>query len=99
MSRWQINVKVADFAESSVGVDKKSVLGLLEYNPGENQAKNNGNSMTFQVKQCIKYGRRLGVHVSPTVFWNGIEETQISSSWTGEEWMDWLNKKSTESVL
>jgi hypothetical protein len=39
------------------------------------------------------------VHVSPTVLWNGMEETQISSGWTSEQWTEWLEKKVIESVL
>jgi len=30
--------------------------------------------------------------VTPTVLFNGIEEGSISSSFTGEQWKEWLDK-------
>jgi hypothetical protein len=49
--------------------------------------------MSFQVKQVIKYARKASIHVSPTVLWNGVEEGQISSGWTADQWMQWVEKK------
>jgi hypothetical protein len=34
---------------------------------------------------------RISVHVTPTVFVNGIEASDISSSWTLEQWENFLN--------
>jgi protein-disulfide isomerase len=51
-------------------------------------ARNSGNAMTGQLKLHIKYARRLGVHVSPTVFVNGIEAAHVSSGWTPQQWAD-----------
>ena len=33
-----------------------------------------------------------GVHVSPTVLFNGVPENSISSGWTIEQWEEWLDK-------
>jgi hypothetical protein len=37
----------------------------------------------------------VGVHVSPTVFFDGIEERGISSSFSKEQWEEWLEKNVT----
>lgn len=44
------------------------------------------------VKFMVKANRVTGVHVTPTVLFNGVEERSISSSWTFEQWDDWLQK-------
>ena len=53
-----------------------------------------GNSFTADVKYHTKYARKHGVHVSPTVFVNGLEEPEISSQWTVEQWNTYLDKLS-----
>ena len=42
-------------------------------------------------KQIVKFQRKRGVHVTPTVFFNGIEQTQVSSGWTANDWTEFLN--------
>ena len=49
-----------------------------------------------RIKLHCRYHRRLGVHVTPTVFLNGEEATQISSSWTGQQWMEFLKEYGVE---
>ncbi|KAJ6013257.1 hypothetical protein N7540_007848 [Penicillium herquei] len=68
----------------SVGVDEGKFLDLLKIpeTPGENGKLNAGN----------KTDRVIGVHVSPTVFFNGVEERSISSSFTVAQWEEWLAK-------
>jgi len=34
----------------------------------------------------------VGIHVSPTVVFNGLVENGISSSFTPEQWDEWLQK-------
>ncbi|CAF0849571.1 unnamed protein product [Didymodactylos carnosus] len=53
---------------------------------------NSGNSFVDDLKYHIKYARKHAVHVSPTVFVNGLEEPSISSSWTNEQWKEFLTK-------
>lgn len=43
----------------------------------------------------MQYNRRVGVHVTPTVLFNGIEEGGISSSFSKEQWDEWLQKNIT----
>jgi len=43
-------------------------------------------------KQIVKFQRKRGVHVTPTCFFNGIEQNQISSSWTVNEWTLFLGQ-------
>lgn len=98
--RGEINKMVAAFAAKETSVSEKEILDLLDYDAGpDGSLRNNGNKLAFQIKQCIKYARKAGVHVSPTVLWNGIEDPNVGSSFTGEQWMAWLAKKSAESKL
>jgi protein-disulfide isomerase len=48
--------------------------------------------VTDDLKTHIKMGRNMGIHVSPTVVFNGELETAISSGWMKEQWLEWLEK-------
>ncbi|KAJ5127508.1 hypothetical protein N7448_008287 [Penicillium atrosanguineum] len=76
----------------SVGLDERKVLELLEIpeSPGEDGQLNIGNQVTNDIKLMVKADRVVGVHVSPTVFFNGVEERGISSSFTAAQWGEWL---------
>lgn len=78
----------------SVGVDEEKVYALLEIGekPGEDGALNTGNGVTDDVKVQTKQNRMQGVHVTPTVVFNGVVNNEISSSWTKEQWEEWLEK-------
>lgn len=39
-----------------------------------------------------KLGRQNGIHVTPTVLWNGIVEGSVSSSFGGKEWGEFFEK-------
>lgn len=79
---------------AEVGVDEGQVYGLLEISdkPGEDGALNIGNGVTDDVKVMVKVNRLMGVHVTPTVLFNGVVENSISSSFTGQQWQEWLEK-------
>ena len=79
---------------TSVGLDEGKVFDLLKISdkPGEDGSLNVGNQVTDDVKLMVKANRRTGVHVTPTVLFNGIEEGSISSSFTGKQWEEWLDK-------
>jgi len=49
------------------------------------------NALFPLTRQLVKFQRKRGVHVTPTVFFNGIEQTQISSSWSSDEWRAFLS--------
>jgi protein-disulfide isomerase len=78
----------------SVGVDEGKVYGLLEISdkPGEDGSLNSGNGVTDDVKVQVKANRLTGVHVTPTVVFDGVVNNEISSSWTAEQWEEWLEK-------
>lgn len=72
------------------GVDKDAVKALLL--PAGKRG-NAGNAMTQEMKWACKFHRTRGVHVTPTVFVNGVEAGIVSSSWTEEDWEKFLSKK------
>ncbi|TFJ87991.1 hypothetical protein NSK_000345 [Nannochloropsis salina CCMP1776] len=53
---------------------------------------NKGTATTQAVKWACKYHRRRGVHVTPTVFVNGLEASEVSSAWGVEEWKGLLDE-------
>ncbi|KAL4889147.1 hypothetical protein BDV59DRAFT_195962 [Aspergillus ambiguus] len=77
-----------------VGVDEHAVLQMLTVSdkPSADGQLNMGNQVTNDIKLMVKANRVIGVHVSPTVFFNGIEESAISSSFTATQWEEWLAK-------
>ena len=60
--------------------------------PGEDGSLNSGNGVTDDVKVQVKANRLVGVHVTPTVVFDGVVANDISSSWTTEQWEEWLEK-------
>ncbi|KAI9811339.1 MAG: hypothetical protein M1827_005499 [Pycnora praestabilis] len=78
----------------SVGIDEKKIYGLLEVSdkPAKDGSLNVGNGVTDDLKLLVKANRLTGVHVTPTVLFNGIVENSISSSFTKEQWDEWLQK-------
>jgi predicted DsbA family dithiol-disulfide isomerase len=78
----------------SVGVDEKKVLELLWISdkPAADGGLNTGNGVTADVRVQVKANRMVGVHVSPTVVFDGVVVGEISSGWSGEQWEEWLGK-------
>ncbi len=89
--------RLAKLAGSVDGVEEKTVLDLLLVSdkPAEDGSLNIGNKVTNDVKLMVKANRLTGVHVTPTVLFNGVEERSISSGWTVEQWEEWLQKNAT----
>lgn len=81
----QIITELADLA-ASVGVDKKKYVELTTIDLN-GKAKNPGPAVVNDLKYFIKAGRQNSVHVTPTVFINGLVDPEISSSWTAEQWI------------
>mmetsp|Transcript_37318 Transcript_37318/g.42642 ORF Transcript_37318/g.42642 Transcript_37318/m.42642 type:complete len:237 (+) Transcript_37318:56-766(+) len=52
---------------------------------------NCGNDVTQDIKWTCKHHRAMGVHVTPTVFVNGIEAVQISSGWKCDDWVSFFD--------
>ena len=86
MSRTALYEGCAALAEG-VGCDRAAFLKELICT-GEG---NCGNGVTQSLKFYVKQHRKQGVHVTPTVFVNGIEAPQVSSGWSGAEWSEFLD--------
>ncbi|KAG9303598.1 hypothetical protein G9A89_018494 [Geosiphon pyriformis] len=94
LTRSQINERLAKLAES-VGIPSRDFLDRLHITPTDDHsnARNAGNKVTNDLKLQIKLGRQQGIHVSPTVLWDGLIDNSISSSWTFDQWKEWLASK------
>ncbi|OQN99365.1 hypothetical protein B0A48_14342 [Cryoendolithus antarcticus] len=79
---------------SEVGIDEKKIYGLLEVpdKPAKDGSLNVGNAVTNDLKLLVKAARLTGVHVTPTVLFNGVVENGISSSFSTSDWEQWLEK-------
>lgn len=76
-----------------VGVDGVKMHDLLKVSDtAKDGSLNIGNGVTDDLKLLIKAARLVGVHVSPTVIFNGVVENSISSGWGIKEWEEWLEK-------
>jgi len=77
-----------------VGIDEKKIYSLLEISdkPGEDGSLNSGNKVTNDIKLLTKANRLTGVHVTPTVLFNGVVEGGISSGFSKDDWQQWLEK-------
>ncbi|CDO73815.1 hypothetical protein BN946_scf185015.g144 [Trametes cinnabarina] len=86
----QIREKLAELVSESIGEDKaapfKDLLTLKS-------TPNGGVDVTDDLKYTIKFSRQNGIHVSPTVLWDGLIANEISSSWGEKEWTEFLEKK------
>ncbi|KAI9806928.1 MAG: hypothetical protein M1833_002586 [Piccolia ochrophora] len=78
---------------ASVGLNETDVLKTLQVDdkPGKDGSLNIGNGVTNDLKLLVKANRLTGVHVTPTVLFNGVVENSISSGFTKEQWEEWLN--------
>jgi len=78
----------------SVGVSEEDVYALLEVSDkaAEDGSLNIGNRVTDDVKVQVKANRLVGVHVTPTVVFDGVVNNDISSSWSVEQFEEWLEK-------
>lgn len=54
---------------------------------------NGGTAVTDNLKYTIKFSRQNGIHVSPTVLWDGLVVNEISSGWGEKEWKNFLMTK------
>lgn len=84
--------RLAKLGASSVGVNEDELYGLLAISDkaGDDGSLNSGNGVTNDLKVVIKMARLVGVHVSPTVIFDGVVNNEISSSWTVDQWLKWL---------
>ncbi|KAI5477037.1 thioredoxin-like fold domain protein [Pseudohyphozyma bogoriensis] len=83
----QTRERLAVLAES-VGVDKAKFLAAIKVGKS-----NGGTPVTNDLKLHVKYQRQNSVHVTPTVALDGIIDNSVSSSFTGEQWTQYLTEK------
>ncbi|PPJ61006.1 hypothetical protein CBER1_01977 [Cercospora berteroae] len=78
----------------TVGIDEKDVYSRLEISdqPDKDGGLNGGNQVTNDIKLLVKANRLQGIHVTPTVMFNGYPENGISSSFSKDDWEKWLEK-------
>ena len=91
-SRMQIYEDLLALVPSNV--DAAEVKALLM--PAETGG-NEGNAMTQEIKWACKAHRTRGVHITPTIFVNGIEASVVSSGWTADQWLSFLEPKGTDN--
>ncbi|KAH6619286.1 hypothetical protein B0J18DRAFT_240287 [Chaetomium sp. MPI-SDFR-AT-0129] len=86
--------RLAKLAEETVAIDAGEVFKLLQISGKEKEeaARNAGNAVTADVKYIVKTARLTGVHVTPTVLFNGVVANEISSSWGPTEWLKYLQE-------
>lgn len=83
MSRAQIYDALVEIA--SEFVDAEALRAKLARTIVEGSL-NTGNAVTLDLKWATKYHRVRGVHVTPTVFLNGVEAPDVSSGWDADQW-------------
>ena len=84
MTRIEIYRNLADIG-GTCGYTTSAMHDLLNL---EGVQGNGGlGDVTQNLKWAVKYHRGRGVHVTPTVFINGLEAGDISSGWTTEDWV------------
>jgi protein-disulfide isomerase len=86
--------RLARLGAQSAGVEEAAMYDLLKVpeQPASDGSLNVGNRVTDDLKVLVKMARLVGVHVSPTVIFDGVVANDVSSSWTGEQWLGWLEK-------
>lgn len=85
-TKVEIYKELCDIAKN-IGCDVNEIQKLLQR---VEVGHNSGNGITNELTKVVKFHRKRGVHVTPTVFINGIEATEISSSWTITQWLEFL---------
>ncbi|CAE7366947.1 unnamed protein product, partial [Symbiodinium sp. CCMP2456] len=85
-SRLQIYKELVIIA-NEMGFDSSKIMARLQLAG----SGNSGNAVTQRMKWVTKFARTRGVHVTPTVFVNGLEAGIVSSDWKAEEWATFLD--------
>ncbi|KZT05562.1 uncharacterized protein LAESUDRAFT_737412 [Laetiporus sulphureus 93-53] len=86
----QIRAKLAEIAKETIGASNSVVFtDLLTHKSGAN----GGVDVTDDLKYTIKFSRQNSIHVSPSVLWDGLYQSDISSSWGEKEWTEFFDKK------
>ncbi|KAL7901800.1 hypothetical protein HDV63DRAFT_52606 [Trichoderma sp. SZMC 28014] len=78
---------------AKVGVSEDEVYKLLAIpeKAGQDGSLNSGNAVTNDLKVITKMNRLIGVHVTPTVVFDGVVQ-DTSSGWTVDQWKEFFTK-------
>ncbi|THH30471.1 hypothetical protein EUX98_g3718 [Antrodiella citrinella] len=88
----QVREKLIGLAAEVIGKEKASeVKKLLEFRP--HRMRNGGVSTSEEIRYVVRFGRQNGIHVSPTVMWDGLITEEPQSSWGEQQWMEFLTRK------
>lgn len=91
-TRMQIYDELLALVPSNVDAAKVKAL-LMPAETGGNE----GNAMSQEIKWACKAHRTRGVHFTPTVFVNGLEASVVSSGWTADQWLSFLELKGADN--
>lgn len=86
--------RLAKLGAESAGVSADEMYKLLAISEtaADDGSLNIGNGVTNDLKVVIKMARLVGIHVSPTVIFDGVVNNEISSGWGADQWLAWLGK-------
>ena len=74
------------------GVNAEEVYRMLAIpDKADGDSLNVGNAVTDDLKVITKMNRLIGVHVTPTVVFDGVVQG-IESSWSADQWKEFLEK-------
>ena len=92
--RNQTYERLAKLASDKCGLDADEMMDMLRIpdKPGSSDELNGGNKVTGDVKMVVKMARLVGIHVSPSVIFDGVLHQAISSSWGEEQWRAFLQE-------
>lgn len=78
-TRLETYKDLIELAEKNLDINGDSVLSLVDIEP-KSEPSNAGNKIAKDFKYFVRYHRTVGVHVTPTVFVDGIVNGSIESS-------------------
>jgi len=87
----QIREKLAQLASNLLPSDALAEFKDLLTLKGE--FLNGGTGVTDDLKYNTKFSRQNGIHVSPTVMWDGLVANEVSSGWEQQDWVDFFESK------
>ncbi|EGG05642.1 uncharacterized protein MELLADRAFT_36660 [Melampsora larici-populina 98AG31] len=81
--------RLSELVFKTLDLNQQTFLDLVSLNG----VGNAGTKVDQTLKSCVRYARQNGVHVTPTVAFNGIIDPSISSSFVKEDWEKFIKEK------
>jgi len=92
LSPRQIREKLAQLASNLLSSKALAEVKAL-LTPKGGRDLNGGTGVTDDLKYNIKFSRQNGIHVSPTVMWDGLVANEVSSGWEQQDWVNFFESK------